>query len=172
MGLGLAAGSAQAFVVDTKLGSADLGNSSNAAEEAALEALVGSDLVFDTRFDQGTSAGFNIQADGAGQWYIDVSPATPGYFVLKFGTGSFPGVDDTYFFQNIIELDKLVFTDAQVNNLTGGCGRNNCNEGRLSHYSLFNDDTLPPNEAPEPSSVFLAGLALLGAGVAARRRKA
>ena len=60
-------------------------------------------------------------ADGADQWYIDLGTSAAGYFLLKFGTGS-TDHDSHYFFRNdgAIGTDKLVWTNAQVNFLTGG----------------------------------------------------
>ncbi len=159
---GMAAGTAQAlpYVHDTKLGSANLGNSSDADELAALLDAAGLAASDYTKYEKDTDAEFNIQANtgASGEWFIDVDPAKPGFFLLKFGAGS-TGLDTHYFFQNIGELDKLVFSDADVNNLTGGCTTfNGCNSGRLSHY-MFTDDVGGP--LPEPATLALFGLGLM-----------
>jgi hypothetical protein len=62
-----------------------------------------------------------------------------------------------------------VWTNAQVQFLTGGACANNqnkCNIGRLSHYTTAAtaDDTPPPVKVPEPGSIALLGLGLLAAG--------
>src|SRR6478672_3106452 len=79
--------SASAFTLDTLLGSASLGNSGDQTELNAIQTAV-ADTV-------------------SGQCVINVGSQQPGYFVLKFGTGNLGG-NDTYFFQNVGELDKLV----------------------------------------------------------------
>lgn len=144
-----AASSAHAsYTLDTKIGEQLLTNSGAATELAAMEAAAGnSNLALDFKsdtihaFHNGTST----------EWYLDVAPATPGYFLLKFGTGDTNATANTFFFQNIGELTKLVWSDSQVQFLTGGdCGEkgakkgndDECNIGRLSHYVGYVDRRL------------------------------
>lgn len=137
------------YTLDTFLGSSDLGNSSDAAELAEMETQAGVfDLTLDFKIDV-----FDVLSNGGTEWYIDVAPLEPGYFMLKFGTGN-TGFDNHYFFQNIGELDKLVWSGTDVNGLSG----------KLSHYNGF---TAPIPE-PETYAMFLAGLGLMG--FMARRR--
>lgn len=42
--------------------------------------------------------------------------------------------------------------------------------GGTVHYALIPEDTLPPSNVPEPASLALIGLGLLGAGAASRRK--
>jgi hypothetical protein len=154
---------AATYTVDTKIGEALLGNSGEATEKNALAGFLGVDpdtLVQDEKNEAPTAT-----QDDAGNWFIDVAPATPGYFLLKFGIGGLAGITaDTFFFTNIGELTKLVFTSAQVQGIIEGC--TNCNEGRLSHYTTFNSAAIPIPPALLLFASGIAGLAFLG-----RRRK-
>ncbi len=176
------------YTVDTKLGEASI-VSGDATELAKMEyfvsQLLGSatTLVQDLKDDTPTAV---ANPGATGEWYIDVAPATPGYFLLKFGTG---GTDtdsstgkpieivDHYFFQNIGELDKLVFSNAQVNFLTGNGVEPSLNIGRLSHYVTY-DGVIPPCTncdfvtVPEPTTLLLMSAGLFGFGLARRRKSA
>lgn len=177
LSLGLAGTPAQALILDNKIGEANLGNSGEATELNALKSILtglgiaAGDLTLDFKLEQ-MDSGFNVNADSvSGQWVIDTAPAQPGYFLLKFGTGGTNATADTFFFENIGELTKLVFSNAQVQFLTGGnCARNNnaCNIGRLSHYSTF-DSTPPFVVIPEPTALLLMGIGLIALGFGRRR---
>lgn len=156
------------YIIDKKIGEALLDNSGAATELAAMEAAAGNNnlkLDFKSGINTATLNGTSTE------WYLDVAPETPGYFLLKFGIGGTNATANTFFFENIGELTKLVWSDSQVQFLTGGDCRdgidNACNIGRLSHYAAYND---PPGSVPEPTSMSLFGLGLLGLTLAAKRR--
>jgi hypothetical protein len=187
--LSFGAGFAHAYTVDTLLGSDSPANSGDAAVTALLEGFAGlapGSLTLDYSLNQG-DAGFNVTFDAlSGAWVIDVAPDTPGYFLLKFGVPGNSSVDNMYFFQNIAEMNALVFTNAQVNNITGGgtcpflMSTNACNIGRLSHYSVTTSvgssggGGSGSGTVPEPASSGLAllGLGMLGLGLRSRKTAA
>lgn len=187
-----AAIAAPIYSADTLLGSVNPGSSRADLELALIRSYAKDPLLVATKVETGITA----IADG-GQWYIDVGTATPGYFMLKFGTGT-TNQNSHYFFRNdgLVGDTKLVWTNEQVNFLTGGGNcfipdaipskrpkapdLSSCNSGRLSHFAFGGAiDTGSadggdnggggPTEVPEPGSLALAGLGLLG--VASARKK-
>ncbi|AMK77921.1 MULTISPECIES: PEP-CTERM sorting domain-containing protein [Methylomonas] len=165
--------SAYSYTPDTLLFSDLLGNSGDGLETQTLADYLNiatAGLTLDAKVD---SVNFVAALDAPDHWYVDISPLTPGYFLLKFGIGGTGATADTFYFQNVAELTKLVWTNEQVQNLTGGnCGANStgaCNIGRLSHYSLFDAQSSGggggQGSVPEPDTVALLGIGILGMGL-------
>jgi methionine-rich copper-binding protein CopC len=172
--LALGLSSAHAYVIDTKLGSRDLANSGDATELAAIEQASGNYSLTQLGKLDGNAIDLTRNPSTTNQFFIDVGPVQPLYFLLKFGTGN-TGADNTYFFQNVADFTKLVFSNNQISFLFGndcGIASNSCNTGRLSHVSFYGstDGGGSGSSVPEPATIALIGLGVLG--FAAARRKA
>jgi hypothetical protein len=167
----LSLGSAQAVVVDgNDVGSIDnlvnaydSGNSGDDAEIAALEAACGCSLTLDVK----NEAPVVLETNGI--FAIDVSPDSPGYYLLKFGGGQ--NTYDTAIFENLADMNWLVWSAAQLTE----SGIADWKLLGLSHYTYGEGGDGGGGGggggAPEPASLALVGLALALAGVAGKRRK-
>jgi hypothetical protein len=94
---------------------------------------------------------------------INITPNAPGYFLLKFGTGNTG--NDMLVFQNLADLNYLVWTDTQLS--AALVPSNHVNS--ISHYT-FGGTSTTTTTVPEPATLSLLGLGLLGLGAARRRR--
>lgn len=178
-----AAFAAPVYSADTLISSASLQNSGK-DELAFFRNYAGNQSLTPTKPE-----GKVVAANDNGQWYIDLGTSAPGYFLLKFGGGS-TGQHSHYLFKNdgANGANKLVWTNEQVNFLTGGANclgaavnaESSCNIGRLSHYSFAGATmeqpvNVPPAEVPttnvpEPGSLALAGLGLLALCAVRKKR--
>lgn len=168
LGIGSAA-HAKTVTLDTFLGSAELDKANPETEIAELETLLkltAGSLEFDNKFEETGltySLATNKTTDGDDIWYVDVTPDTPGWFILKFGVGN-TGIDNTYFFENIADFSILAFAnDGNINNLLDGCtSPGSPTDCKLSHVTTV---------VPLPAGAILLITALGGLGIAARRRR-
>lgn len=147
--------------------SAKLSNSGTSTETNWVANALGLDpstITFETKEDcpSGGCAWQSVTGTSYTDAFALALDSDPGYFLVKTGAKSLVGPGHTHFlFENlaglsyaVIRLSDLGFPKATIT--------------KISHVAEFNRQV----EIPEPSSLALAGLALVGLGVARHSRKA
>lgn len=146
--------------VDTWLASTNLSNSSLSSEQNWVSSVLGFNVSIsyknDGQFDWAL-------ADGTSSIYAQSLATDPGYFLVKLGTGGIAGLDAYQLFQNETELNYAVINLAQI-----APPGTTIDIGRVSHITEFNGTT---NTVPEPGSIALLGIGLIGLGLLSRRAK-
>lgn len=156
--------------VDTLLAQTTLPNSGQATEQNWIASVLGvsaGDLDF-TKYDDGTT-GWEQVVDAAGDdlagLFARMFGDMPGYFMVKIGNGNGTGADDSHFlYQNVNALAWAVIdlsafgTEFSLTNIN------------VSHTVTVGGDG--DQQVPEPGTLALIGIGLLGLGAARRRKKA
>ncbi|WNO09879.1 PEP-CTERM sorting domain-containing protein [Teredinibacter sp. KSP-S5-2] len=144
--------------VDRFIASSDLRNSGSATEEAWVESILDFDVTFNTSYDSNGSDWTLL--DGMSDVYAASINTASDYFLIKLGTGG-TSLQSHYLFENIGDLDWAVvdFSAAGID-----FSIKNISIDRMSHVGEFSSVSVP-----EPSSIFLIGLGLLGL-IAQRKR--
>ncbi len=149
-------------------GSAELPNSGEGAEEDWIETFLGIDITY-TQLDESVSDGASWEAvtgtgaldgDYAFNFGVDY---TPDYFLVKVGSGAGAGADGSHF----LFSNNSSFNWAFINLSMLGDGVSLTNIDIISHVGRTGGTVT----VPEPGTMALLGLGLVGLGLS-RRRKA
>lgn len=146
---------------DTLLFQADLNNSSEAEELSWVKSVLGVEVTFDYKVDS-----FNwLKTDNTtGEIYATALQNSPEYFLIKMGNIKIEPINYSHFlFENLADLSYAVIDLADF-----GADINNINIFKVSHVTALTEI----NPVPEPATVFLFGIGLLGiAGLGRKTRK-
>ncbi len=145
----------------------NLGDSSDAEEINWINQALGwTDTQITWKYSVFETVDWTVTREDANYFAHDLGNTTD-YFMLKIGTGGLPsGTPSHYLFDNAEDLQWAVI-DVTV----FGTG-NNVNIGRVSHVTQFSDGGTPPgsNPVPEPTTMALLGIGLLGVAAAGRKK--
>ncbi|ALO36222.1 hypothetical protein CMT41_16895 [Colwellia sp. MT41] len=153
--------------VDRFIASATLEKSSNDTELTWVRDILGHDNIFLNDGDKYDS----VESDWSlieGDIYATELKIDPGYFLLKFGGGVKSGATH-FLYENVGNLSFAVIDFAD----TGLISITKIHMGKISHVDEFSatpntPQGTPPAPIPEPMTISLFALALLGL---ARRKK-
>jgi hypothetical protein len=162
MALTINGGNTDVGVADTLLARTTLANSSDATELAWIKTILGSSV--DWEIKTTVTSGNWSQTDQTGTWAYDLG-TDPHYFMIKTGNNKpyKPLGADHFIFTNNNSLNWAVIDlDASF-----GEGAILANIGKISHVVELDGTNTP---VPEPGTMMLLGIGMLGLAVYGKRR--
>lgn len=146
---------------DSLIGSATLKSSGDNAELTWVRDLLNDQSI---EIDDKYSSSGNDWAlvEGESDIFATSLMQSPGYFLLKFGTGN-TGVDSHFLFENVGELSFGVvdFSDMGIDLSSN----TKFHIGKISHVDEFSGISPVPTPVPAPAGILLFGLGLVSFGM-------
>lgn len=146
--------------IDSLIAATALASSGEAVEESWVESVLGFDVTFSGKIENGFSWEQVTGVTGETDIYAQYLSQPTDYFLVK--TGTLNGTSNTHFlFRNIAEMVYAVIDLSDM-----GFALQDLNITKVSHISFLDD----PANVPEPSTVALLGLGMFGLALARRRK--
>ncbi len=153
---------------------ARLSNSSDAAERSFIAGYLGvapSSITYTHLSDAasgGESGVWNPVIEDSSLWAFDFRSLAPAYFLIKVGNHVTLDGQGTSTFSHFLFQNTTGFNWGVIDLDLFGRNRGNVEIAMVSHVSTSGTVT---QSVPEPGTLALMGLALVGAGIARRRKK-
>ena len=146
--------------LDYFIGKTNLGNSGEASELDWVNSILNTDTSFSYKIEQGSFDWKNT--DISGLWANSLNDS-PDYFLIKTGGN----INTHYLFENLYSKSYAVI-DLSIFDAPGNSG--SLTISGISHITAFGGSPTDGNQVPEPATMLLFGLGLLGLAGVSRKR--
>jgi PEP-CTERM motif len=153
-------GSIEVGSLDQFIKKANLGNSGESTELDWANLFLNPDTSFSYKIEQGFDW---TETDTTGIWANSLADS-PDYFLIKTG-----GNNNTHYLFENSDFMSYAVIDLSVFDAPGNSG--GLTISGISHITAFGSSPIDGNQVPEPATMLLFGVGLLGLAGVSRRKK-